>query len=74
MVCWREDGRYGISVDGSDTSESGDVGYISNSRAVRIANKGLWGGLTDQFQGTIDCVVYVEGSSARATAQSRVPC
>jgi hypothetical protein len=74
VVCWRQDGTYGVRVDGVDMVSSGNIGDISNSSSLRIGNKGPWAGVEDQFQGTLDCVAYVEGDNALAAAESRVPC
>lgn len=74
VVCWREDGRFGITVDGVTTAHAGELGVISTSLPLRIANKSPTGGIQDQFEGILDCVAYVDGSSPRATAESRVPC
>jgi Concanavalin A-like lectin/glucanases superfamily len=74
IVCWREDGQYGISVDGNDTTQNGEIGDITTSRPLRIANKSGYAGVEDQFQGKLDCVAYVEGSNALASAESHVPC
>lgn len=74
VVCWRKQNRYGITVDGRETSKVGTVGSISNSRPLRVANKAPWAGIKDQFQGKLDCVAYVEGRGSRARADSRVPC
>jgi hypothetical protein len=74
VVCWRKQGRYGITVDGRATSTVGTVGSISNSRPLRVANKAAWAGIQDQFQGKLDCVAYAKGQGSRARAMSRVPC
>jgi hypothetical protein len=74
VACWRQGGQYGVSVDGADTVNDGYLGDISNSRSMRLGNKGSWAGVEDQLQGSLDCVAYVEGDNALAAAESRVPC
>jgi hypothetical protein len=74
VICWRGTSAYGISVDGALTSVHGTVGSISNDDALRVAAKGPDAGVTDQFQGTIDCVAYVQGRSPLRLAKAQVPC
>lgn len=74
VVCWREASRFGITVDGVNTVRMGELGVISTSSPLRIANKSPTAGIEDQFEGILDCVAYVDGSSPRATAEARVPC
>jgi hypothetical protein len=74
VVCWRSDARYGVTVDGVNTSRQGDLGAISTPQPLRIANKGPRAGIQDQLQGVLDCVAYVDGSTVRAQAESAAPC
>lgn len=74
VVCWRTTVTYGISVDGVETHLNGTVGAISNSRPMRVAGKTADAGVTDQFQGILDCVTYVQGGHPLRLARARVPC
>jgi hypothetical protein len=74
VICWRGTSAYGISVDGALTSVHGTVGAISNPEPMRVAAKGPGAGVTDQFQGTVDCVAYVQGSNPLRLAKAAAPC
>jgi hypothetical protein len=74
VICWRGTSTYGISVDGALTTVHGTVGAIFNAEPLRVAAKGPDAGVTDQFQGTIDCVAYVQGTSPIRLAKAAVPC
>jgi hypothetical protein len=74
VVCWRTTATYGISVDGVETHLKGTVGAISSSRPLRVAGKSADAGVTDQFQGIVDCVTYVQGGHPLRLARAKVPC
>jgi hypothetical protein len=74
VICWRAAAAYGIRVDGRTTREAGTVGSIVNSRPLRIASKTAGAGVSDQFQGAIDCVTYVQGASALPLAAAKAHC
>jgi hypothetical protein len=74
VVCWRAASAYGIRVDGRQTRVGGTVGSIASSRVLRVASKTAGAGVTDQFQGAIDCVTYVQGTSALRLAAARAHC
>jgi hypothetical protein len=74
VMCWRKPLAYGITVDGHTSTVHGTVGVITNGRALHVGSRGPDAGVTDQFQGVLDCIAYVTGKHARATARSRVPC
>lgn len=74
VVCWRTDDGYGITVDGVRSAVTGSVGKIANGRRILVGAKGSTADVTDQFQGTLDCVVYVVGTLPSATARHQVPC
>jgi hypothetical protein len=74
IVCWRKPHTFGITVDGSTTTIAGTLGAIANGRLLHVGSKGPRAGVTDQFQGVLDCIAYVEGRHARVVARSRVPC
>jgi hypothetical protein len=73
-ICWRAASAYGIRVDGRQTQVRGTVGSIGSPRALRIASKTAGAGVTDQFQGAIDCVTYVQGASALRLAAATAHC
>jgi hypothetical protein len=74
VICWRAASAYGIRVDGRKTRVGGTVGSIASSRVLRVASKTAGAGVTDQFQGAIDCVTYVQGTSALRLAAARAHC
>jgi hypothetical protein len=74
VICWRAASAYGIRVDGRQTRVGGTVGSIASSRVLRVASKTAGAGVTDQFQGAIDCVTYVQGTSALRLAAARAHC
>jgi hypothetical protein len=75
VVCWRTAFAYGISVDGAQSHLAGNVGLIKNSQPLRVASKSLHAaGITDQFQGTIDCVAYVQGPHPLNLAAAKAHC
>ncbi len=74
VTCWRVGGQYGITVDGTTTQRTRDLGNVSTSLPVRVGNKSAVAGVQDQFQGTLDCVAYADGSNPRPAAEAGVPC
>lgn len=74
VICWRAASGYGIRVDGRQTRIGGTVGSIASSRVLRVASKTAGAGVTDQFQGAIDCVTYVQGTSALRLAAASAHC
>jgi hypothetical protein len=74
VICWRAASAYGIRVDGRQTRVGGTVGSFASSRVLRVASKTAGAGVTDQFQGAIDCVTYVQGTSALRLAAARAHC
>jgi hypothetical protein len=74
VICWRAASAYGIRVDGRQTRVGGTVGSIASSRVLRVASKTAGAGVTDQFQGAIDCVTYVQGTSALRLAAATAHC
>jgi hypothetical protein len=74
VICWRGPSAYGIRVDGRQTRAAGTVGSIVTSRPLRLASKTAGAGVTDQFQGAIDCVTYVQGASPARLAAATAHC
>jgi hypothetical protein len=74
VICWRTTSQLGISVDGATTHLNGTVGAIASHRPLRVAAKTYTSGITDQFQGDIDCVAYVQGRHSPGLARAEVPC
>jgi hypothetical protein len=74
VICWRTTSQLGIRVDGATTHLNGTVGTIANHRPLRVAAKTYTSGITDQFQGDIDCVAYVQGRHSLRLAVAKVPC
>jgi hypothetical protein len=74
VICWRAASAYGIRVDGRQTRVAGTVGSIASSRPLRVASKTPGAGVTDQFQGAIDCVTYVQGASPARLAAAKAHC
>ncbi|MDX6366599.1 MAG: hypothetical protein QOK30_1675 [Nocardioidaceae bacterium] len=74
VICWRAASAYGIRVDGRQTRVGGTVGSIVSSRALRVASKTAGAGVTDQFQGAIDCVTYVQGALPLRLAAAKAHC
>jgi hypothetical protein len=74
VVCWRTTSALGIRVDGKNSSVQGRVGSISSVRPLRVASKTAHADVTDQFQGTIDCVTYVQGTRPARLASARAHC
>jgi hypothetical protein len=74
ITCWRLATSYGITVDGTTTVVFDTVGSIANTKPLRVGAKTLKAAVTDQFQGTIDCMAYKAGTSAREWVESTMPC
>lgn len=74
VVCWRQGGRVGITVDGRTTARRAVIGSITPRTPTTVANKKASGGVDDQFDGSLFCVTMAIGRGSRGAADARLGC
>lgn len=74
VACWRMGKTLGVTVDGRDRSLKRSVGVINPRAGVTVANKGISGGVEDQLQGSIGCIMFIKGLNAKESALSSAGC
>lgn len=74
VACWRQGSELGITIDGNITVIKQTVGDINPRSGITVGNKSASGGVEDQLDGSISCVVAAIGQDSLGRALSRSGC
>lgn len=74
VACWRQGSELGVTVDGRITVIEQSVGDIDPRSGITVGNKSASGGVEDQLDGSISCLVAAIGRNSLDRALSRSGC